>query len=110
MTLHVEIESKSDRFIMKGEFKKMHGDATSSSSKHREVFSVTSSLQYKFMAMTLIYGFIILSVFVTVIMAPDVVEMRNDSLSLEVRGDAASRLLKKNAWIWPTSIGLLARN
>ena len=108
MILHVEIEMKSDRFIMKGEFKKMHGDATRSSKKHRGVFSVTCSLQYKFMAMTLIYGFIILSVFVTVIMAPDVAEMQNDTLSLEVRSSAASRVLKKNAWIWPAAIALLA--
>jgi methyl-accepting chemotaxis protein len=68
----------------------------------RQVFAVTSSLQYRFLATTLIYCFIIVCFFAIVILVPDIVNMRDESLSLEIRSSAASRLLLKNSWVWPT--------
>jgi hypothetical protein len=73
----------------------------------RRVFTVTSSLQYRFLSMTLIYSFIIVSFFVIAVVVPDVVEMQDNSLSLESRSYAANRLLTKNTWIWPAAILLV---
>ena len=77
-------------------------------SKHRRIFSVTSSLQYRFLAMTLIYGFIIVSFFIIAVIGPDISEMRNESLSQEIRSSAAYRVLGKSTWIWPTTLILIA--
>jgi methyl-accepting chemotaxis protein len=57
--------------------------------------------------MTLIYSFIIVSFFVIAVVVPDVVEMQDNSLSLESRSYAANRLLTKNTWIWPAAILLV---
>jgi methyl-accepting chemotaxis protein len=73
----------------------------------RRVFAVTSSLQYRFLSLTLIYSFIIVSYFIMAVVVPDVVEMQDKSLSLESRSYAANRLLTKNAWIWPAAILLV---
>ena len=73
----------------------------------RRAFAVTSSLQYRFLSMTLIYSFIIVSFFVIAVVVPDVVEMQDNSLSLESRSYAANRLLTKNTWIWPAAILLV---
>ncbi len=73
----------------------------------RRVFAVTSSLQYRFLSLTLIYSFIIVSYFVIAVVVPDVVEMQDNSLSLESRSYAANRLLTKNVWIWPAAILLV---
>jgi methyl-accepting chemotaxis protein len=73
----------------------------------RRVFAVTSSLQYRFLSLTLIYSFIIVSYFIMAVVVPDVVEMQDKSLSLESRSYAANRLLTKNTWIWPAAILLV---
>ena len=76
-------------------------------SKHRQIFSVTSSLQYRFLAMTLAYGFIIVSLFIIGVVGPDVSEMRNEDLRSEIRSSAAQRVLEKNTWIWPAALALI---
>ena len=77
-------------------------------SKHRRIFSVTSSLQYRFLAMTLAYGFIIVSLFVLGVVGPDVSEMRNESLNPDIRSSAAQRVLEKSTWIWPAALAMIA--
>ncbi|MFC1817168.1 hypothetical protein ACFL0M_14820, partial [Thermodesulfobacteriota bacterium] len=62
---------------------------------------VNKSLQYRFQAMILIYSatlilFLALSLFV-----PDIVQMGDQSTSLDVRAAAADRLLAKHVWVWP---------
>ncbi len=73
----------------------------------RRVFTVTSSFQYRFLSMTLIYSFIIVFFFVIAVIVPDVIEMQDNSLSLETRSYAANRMLTKHAWIWPVVILLI---
>lgn len=70
----------------------------------RRAFSVTSGLQYKFLAMTVTYGFIIIGLFLITFLAQDVLEMYNHSLSLEVRSVAANRVLVKHQLVWPPMI------
>jgi methyl-accepting chemotaxis protein len=73
----------------------------------RRAFPVISSVQYRFLAMTLIYSFIIVCFFAIAIFAPDIVEMRDQSLSLEIRSSAASRVLAKHSWVWPSVLSLI---
>jgi methyl-accepting chemotaxis protein len=73
----------------------------------RRAFPVISSLQYRFLTMTLIYSFIIVCFFAIAVFAPDIVEMRDQSLSLEIRSSAASRVLAKHSWVWPSVISLI---
>lgn len=73
----------------------------------RRVFPVISSLQYRFLAMTLVYSFIIVCFFTVVTFVPDMMEMRDPSMSLEARSSAASRVLAKHSWVWPAVVSLI---
>ena len=73
----------------------------------RRVFPIINSLQYRFLAMTLVYSFIIVCFFAIAVFAPDIVEMRDQSLSLETRSSAASRVLTKHSWVWPSVLSLI---
>lgn len=77
------------------------------SRNRRRAFAATSSLQYRFLAMILIYGFIIVTFFALAVFAPDLVEMQDKGLSLQIRSYAASRLLAKHAWVWPAVLSLI---
>ena len=73
----------------------------------RRFFAVTSSLQYRFLAMSLIASFIIVAFFAIAVFVPDVLEMQNQSLGLQIRSDAASRILEKASWVWPAVLSLI---
>jgi methyl-accepting chemotaxis protein len=73
----------------------------------RRAFPVISSLQYKFLAMSVIYSFIIICFFSIAMFLPDMIEMRDLGLSLEARGSAANRVLAKHTWVWPASLSLI---
>jgi methyl-accepting chemotaxis protein len=73
----------------------------------RKAFEATSSLQYRFLAMILVYFFVIVCFFAVAVFVPDLIEMEDQSLSLAARGDAASRLLFKNSWVWPAVLSLI---
>jgi methyl-accepting chemotaxis protein len=57
--------------------------------------------------MILIYGFIIVCFLAIAVFAPDLFVIQDESLSLQIRGFAASRLLAKNAWVWPAALSLV---
>ena len=62
---------------------------------------VNKSLQYRFLAMMIIY-FVILILFLGfTLFLPDMIQMRNEDLSMAVRVAAADRMLLKHAWVWP---------
>ena len=67
----------------------------------RQVFSVTSSLQYRFLAMSLIYCFVIVCFFVGAVLGPDISKMSDESIPLEIRSAAANRVLTNHTWVWP---------
>jgi len=73
----------------------------------RRAFAATSSLQYRFLAMILVYGFVIVCFLAIAVFAPDLFVIQDESLSLQIRGFAASRLLAKNAWVWPAVLSLI---
>ena len=74
----------------------------------RQAFAVTSRLQYRFLTMTLIYCFILISLVMVAFLVPDVLEMNNSNLNPEIRAAAAERLLEKHGWAWPPVVPLLA--
>jgi len=57
--------------------------------------------------MTLVYSFIIVCFFAIAIFGPDMVKMRDQSLSLQTRSSAASRVLVKHSWVWPAVLSLI---
>jgi len=67
----------------------------------RRDFSVASSLQYRFLAMSLIYSFVIVCFFAIAVFGPDVAKMSDQSIRLEIRSAAANRVLTKHSWVWP---------
>ena len=67
----------------------------------RQSLKVTSSLQYRFLAITLIYSFVIVCFFSVGFFGPDVIKLTDKNLSLESRGFAANDLLMKHSWFWP---------
>ena len=73
----------------------------------RRAFPVINSLQYKFLAMSIVYSFIIICFFSIATFLPDIIEMRDLGLSLEARGSAASRVLSKHTWVWPAVLSLI---
>jgi hypothetical protein len=73
----------------------------------RRFFAVTSSLQYRFLAMSLAASFIIVVFFAAAVFLPDILEMQNQSLGFQARSLAASRVLEKNSWVWPAVVCLV---
>ena len=62
---------------------------------------VNRSLQYRFLAMILIYSTILVLFMALVIFVPDIVQMGDQNMSLDLRAAAADRLLSKHIWVWP---------
>ncbi len=83
------------------------GDLKTMNHRRRRFFAVTSSLQYRFLAMSLIASFIIVAFFAIAVFVPDVLEMQNQSLGFQTRSDAASRILEKASWVWPAVLSLI---
>ena len=73
----------------------------------RKAFVATSSLQYRFLAMILVYCFAVVCFFALAVFVPDLIEMEDQSLSLAARGNAATRLLIKTSWVWPSVLSLI---
>jgi methyl-accepting chemotaxis protein len=62
---------------------------------------VNKSLQYRFLAMILIYSAIFVLFFALVVFVPDIIQMRDQSIDQVLRADAAERILSKHVWVWP---------
>ncbi|MBN1832476.1 MAG: hypothetical protein JW896_10220 [Deltaproteobacteria bacterium] len=71
---------------------------------HRQKRLVNKSLQFRFLAMTLIYCAILVLFVALVVFVPDIIEMGDQSRSLDLRAAAADRLLAKHVWVWPGAL------
>jgi methyl-accepting chemotaxis protein len=71
---------------------------------HRQKRLVNKSLQLRFLAMTLIYSTILVLVVALILFVPDIVQMGDQSRSLDLRAAAADRLLAKHVWVWPSAL------
>jgi len=68
---------------------------------------VNKSLQYRFLAMILIYSASLVIFLALALFVPDIVQMGDQSTTLDLRAAAADRLLAKHAWVWPGAMALI---
>jgi len=75
--------------------------------KRRRTRIVNKSLQYRFLATILIYGFITVAFLSVYLFVPDFLKLHDESLSLEVRAAVADNILTFHSRIWPAAIVLI---
>ncbi len=75
--------------------------------KRRRFPIVDRSLQYKFLAFVLIYGLTTIIILAISLFLPDVINMNDEDLSMELRGAAAERILTLHMRVWPGVIAVV---
>ena len=75
--------------------------------RRRRSLIVNKSLQYRFLATVVIYGFITVAFLSVYIFVPDFLVLQDESLSFEVRAAAADNILAFHSRIWPAAIVLI---
>ncbi len=75
--------------------------------KRKRYSLVSRSHQYRFLAMMLIYNIIIVVCLAIFLFVPDMFQLYDQTLSLEVRGATADRILSIHSRIWPAIIALV---
>ena len=68
---------------------------------------LNKSIQYKFLAIVVIYGTIIAISMATALFLPDIIAMNNEDLSQELRTAAAQRTIAFHSRVWPSLITLV---
>ncbi|MBW2063597.1 MAG: hypothetical protein JRJ03_01570 [Deltaproteobacteria bacterium] len=76
--------------------------------KRRRLYPIVDkSLQYKFLALVFVYGMIIVFFIGIVLFVPDILDIMNEDLSLELRAKAADRMLALHFRVWPAVLALV---
>jgi len=75
--------------------------------KRRQFPIVDRSLQYRFLAFVLVYGLITIIILAVSLFLPDVINMNDENLSMELRGAAADRILTLHMRVWPGIIAVV---
>jgi methyl-accepting chemotaxis protein len=75
--------------------------------KRRRFSIVDRSLQYRFLAFVLAYGLITIIILAVSLFLPDVINMNDENLSMELRGAAAERILTLHMRVWPSIIAVI---
>jgi methyl-accepting chemotaxis protein len=75
--------------------------------KRRRFPIVDKSLQYRFLARILIYSFAIFIFMGIFLFVPEILNLQDESLSLEVRSVAANKILTMHSRVWPVAISLI---
>ena len=75
--------------------------------KRRRYPLVNKSHQYRFLAMVLIYNLIIVALLVIFLFTPDIIQLQDENLSIEVRARAADKILTLHSRIWPAALALI---
>jgi hypothetical protein len=73
----------------------------------RRILIIDPSSQYKFIAIILIAGFIIVNIIGVAAFLPDILLLSDENLSMEIRSEAAKRMLGTHNRVWPVILGLL---
>ena len=68
---------------------------------------VDASLQYRFLALIIIYSFLIVGIMMICLFVPSMIQLQNADLSLEVRAASADQILFLHTRIWPPLIVLI---
>jgi len=80
---------------------KKKGDHMLSRNQRKRFYIVNKSLQYRFLAIIIIYGFIIVLFLAAFLFIPDIIRMQDDSLNFHARAAAAEKMLTLHARVWP---------
>jgi len=68
----------------------------------RRRFSVVNrSLQYRFLAIIIVYSFVIVLFLAAFMFVPDIMRLEDQSLSFHARADAADKMLTLHTRVWP---------
>jgi methyl-accepting chemotaxis protein len=83
------------------------GDFMTKQDKRRRSYIVNKPLQYRFLAIILIYCLTIVLFLAVFLFVPDIIRMQDKSLSLEARAGAANKILTLHARVWPAVIAII---
>jgi methyl-accepting chemotaxis protein len=75
--------------------------------QRRRSYIVNKPLQYRFLAIILIYCLSIVLFLAVFLFVPDIIRMHDKSLSLEARAGAANKILTLHARVWPAVIAII---
>lgn len=75
--------------------------------QRRRSYVVNRPLQYRFLAIILIYCLTIVLFLALFLFVPDIIRMQDESLSLEARAAAANKILTLHARVWPAVIAII---
>ncbi len=75
--------------------------------QRRRSYIVNKPLQYRFLAIILIYCLTIVLFLAVFLFVPDIIRMQDKSLSLEARAGAANKILTLHARVWPAVIAII---
>lgn len=75
--------------------------------QRRRSYLVNRPLQYRFLAIILIYCLTIVLFLALFLFVPDIIRMQDESLSLEARAAAANKILTLHARVWPAVIAII---
>jgi len=96
--------SPRSRVFMRGQMK---GDFMIKRDQRRRSYIVNKPLQYRFLAIILIYCLTIVFFLAVFLFVPDIIRMQDESLSLEARAGAANKILTLHARVWPAVIAII---
>jgi methyl-accepting chemotaxis protein len=83
------------------------GDFMTKGDQRRRSYIVNKPLQYRFLAIILIYCLTIVLFLAVFLFVPDIIRMQDESLSLEARAGAANKILTLHARVWPAAIAII---
>ena len=75
--------------------------------QRRRSYVVNRPLQYRFLAIILIYCLTIVLFLALFLFVPDIIRMQDENLSLEARAAAANKILTLHARVWPAVIAII---
>ena len=68
---------------------------------------VNKSLQYRFLAMIISYGFIVILFSALAFLAPEIIKMQDENLTMEARALAADRVITLHTRVWLTALAIV---
>lgn len=74
----------------------------------RQQYSIVDrSLQYRVLAIIVVYSLVIVLFLAVCLFVPDILAMTNENLSLELRAAAADKLLTLHSRVWPAIVAMV---
>lgn len=83
------------------------GDHMRSEERRRRFYLVNRSLQYRFLAMIIIYTLAMVLFLAVFLFLPDMIRLHDEGLSLASRAAAAEKILTLHARVWPAVIAII---